>query len=80
MLAHKAEDEGVMVAEIIAGQKPHIDYDAIPWIIYTVARDRLGRQDRAAGEGRGDRGARPGQFPFSINGRALGHRTSPTAS
>jgi dihydrolipoamide dehydrogenase len=35
MLAHKAEDEGVMVAELIAGQKPHIDYDAIPWIIYT---------------------------------------------
>jgi len=35
MLAHKAEDEGVMVAELIAGQKPHIDYDCIPWIIYT---------------------------------------------
>src|SRR5215467_15385871 len=35
MLAHKAEDEGVMVAEIIAGQKPHIDYNCIPWIIYT---------------------------------------------
>ncbi|MFZ9894672.1 MAG: dihydrolipoyl dehydrogenase, partial [Burkholderiaceae bacterium] len=35
MLAHKGEDEGVMVAEIIAGQKPHIDYDCIPWVIYT---------------------------------------------
>src|SRR5205814_1965903 len=35
MLAHKAEDEGAMAAELIAGQKPHIDYDAIPWIIYT---------------------------------------------
>ena len=35
MLAHKAEDEGVMAAELIAGQKPHIDYDCIPWIIYT---------------------------------------------
>ena len=35
MLAHKAEDEGVMVAELIAGQKPHLDYDCIPWIIYT---------------------------------------------
>ncbi|MCE2688148.1 MAG: dihydrolipoyl dehydrogenase [Rickettsiales bacterium] len=35
MLAHKAEDEGVAVAEIIAGQKPHINYDAIPNVIYT---------------------------------------------
>ena len=35
MLAHKAEDEGVMVAEMIAGQKPHLDYNCIPWIIYT---------------------------------------------
>ena len=35
MLAHKAEEEGVMVAEIIAGQKPHIDYNLIPNVIYT---------------------------------------------
>jgi dihydrolipoamide dehydrogenase len=35
MLAHKAEDEGVMVAEIIAGQKPHINYNCIPNVIYT---------------------------------------------
>ena len=35
MLAHKAEDEGVMVAEVIDGQKPHIDYNCIPWVIYT---------------------------------------------
>jgi dihydrolipoamide dehydrogenase len=35
MLAHKAEDEGVAVAEIIAGQKPHINYDIIPNVIYT---------------------------------------------
>ena len=35
MLAHKAEEEGVVVAEIIAGQKPHVDYDTIPWVIYT---------------------------------------------
>ena len=35
MLAHKGEEEGVMVAEIIAGQKSQIDYDAIPWVIYT---------------------------------------------
>src|SRR5690606_14739384 len=35
MLAHKGEDEGVMVAELIAGQAPHIDYNTIPWVIYT---------------------------------------------
>ena len=35
MLAHKAEEEGVMVAEFIAGQKPHIDYNLIPNVIYT---------------------------------------------
>ena len=35
MLAHKAEEEGVMVAEILAGQKPHIDYNLIPNVIYT---------------------------------------------
>ena len=35
MLAHKAEDEGVMVAELIAGQKPHLDYNSMPWVIYT---------------------------------------------
>ncbi len=38
MLAHKGEDEGVMVAELIAGQKPHIDYNTIPWVIYTRPR------------------------------------------
>ena len=35
MLAHKAEDEGVAVAEIIAGQAGHVNYDAIPSVIYT---------------------------------------------
>ena len=35
MLAHKAEEEGVMVAEIISGQKPHINYNLIPNVIYT---------------------------------------------
>jgi dihydrolipoamide dehydrogenase len=71
MLAHKAEDEGVMVAELIAGQKPHIDYDCIPWIIYTSPEvawvgmtEQKARADGIA--------VRTGQFPFSINGRALG--------
>src|SRR5690349_11506559 len=71
MLAHKAEDEGVMVAELIAGQKPHIDYDAIPSIIYTSPEiawvGKTEQQCKAEGVA-----VRTGQFPFSINGRALG--------
>jgi len=71
MLAHKAEDEGVMVAEIIAGQKPHIDYDTIPWIIYTSPEIAwVGKtEQQAKAEGRA---VKTGQFPFAINGRALG--------
>jgi dihydrolipoamide dehydrogenase len=71
MLAHKAEDEGVMVAELIAGQKPHLDYNCIPWIIYTSPEiawvGASEQQLKAAG-----RSVKTGQFPFSINGRALG--------
>ncbi len=40
MLAHKAEDEGVALAEILAGQKPHINYDCIPGVVYTWRRSR----------------------------------------
>jgi dihydrolipoyl dehydrogenase len=71
MLAHKAEDEGVMVAEIIAGQKPHLDYGAIPWIIYTSPEIAwVGKSEQQAkAEGLT---VKTGQFPFSINGRALG--------
>ena len=71
MLARKAEDEGVMVAELISGQKPHVDYDCIPWIIYTspeVAWVGMTEQ-KAKAEGIA---VRTGQFPFAINGRALG--------
>jgi dihydrolipoamide dehydrogenase len=71
MLAHKAEDEGVLAAELIAGQKPHIDYDCIPWIIYTSPEiawvGKSEQQAKAAGIE-----VKSGQFPFSINGRALG--------
>ena len=71
MLAHKSEDEGVMVAELIAGQKPHIDYNCVPWIIYTSPEiawvGRTEQQLKAEG-----RAVKTGQFPFSINGRALG--------
>ncbi len=71
MLAHKGEEEGVMVAELIAGQKPHINYDAIPWVIYTSPEiawvGRTEQQLKAEGVP-----YRLGQFPFSVNGRALG--------
>ena len=71
MLAHKAEDEAVMVAELIAGQKPHIDYATIPWIIYTSPEIAwVGKSEQQAkAEGIA---VKTGQFPFSINGRALG--------
>jgi len=71
MLAHKAEDEGVMVAERIAGQDPHIDYGMIPWVIYTAPEIAwVGRtEEQLKKDGRA---YKAGQFPFSANGRALG--------
>jgi dihydrolipoamide dehydrogenase len=71
MLAHKGEDEGVMVAELIAGQKAHVDYNCIPWVIYTSPEiawvGKTERQLKAEG-----REYKAGQFPFAVNGRALG--------
>jgi len=75
MLAHKGEDEGVLVAERIAGQQPHIDYNCIPWVIYTSPEiawvGQNEQQLKAAG-----REYRSGQFPFMANGRALGMNSS----
>jgi dihydrolipoamide dehydrogenase len=71
MLAHKAEDEGVLVAEIIDGQKPHIDYNCIPWVIYTEPEIAWVGQTEQQLKAEG-REIKTGQFPFSINGRALG--------
>ena len=71
MLAHKGEDEGVMVAELIAGQKPHIDYNTIPWVIYTAPEIAwVGKTEQQLREE--GRDYRTGQFPFAVNGRALG--------
>ncbi|MBI3375675.1 MAG: dihydrolipoyl dehydrogenase [Betaproteobacteria bacterium] len=71
MLAHKGEDEGVMVAEIIAGQHGHVNYDAIPWVMYTAPEiawvGKTERELKAAGVN-----YRAGRFPFAYNGRALG--------
>ena len=69
MLAHKAEDEGVAVAEILAGQKPHVNYDAIPGVVYTwpeiAAVGATEEELRQAGTE-----YRVGKFPFTANGRA----------
>jgi dihydrolipoamide dehydrogenase len=75
MLAHKAEDEGVAVAEWLAGQKPHIDFNTIPWIIYTSPEvawvGKTEQQCKAEGIA-----VKTGQFPFMANGRALGQGES----
>jgi dihydrolipoamide dehydrogenase len=69
MLAHKAEEEGVAVAERIAGQKPHVDFNTVPWVIYTSPEiawvGQTEQQLKAAG-----RDYRAGTFPFMANGRA----------
>ena len=69
MLAHKAEEEGVAVAERIAGQKPHVDFNTVPWVIYTSPEiawvGQTEQQLKAA-----SRNYRAGTFPFMANGRA----------
>lgn len=49
MLAHKAEDEGVALAEQLAGQKPHINYNAIPSVVYTWPEPPSARRRSSAG-------------------------------
>ncbi|MDB4306993.1 dihydrolipoyl dehydrogenase [Flavobacteriaceae bacterium] len=69
MLAHKAEEEGVLVAEFLAGQKPHIDYNLIPNVIYTwpevAAVGKTEEQLKASGIA-----YKTGQFPMRALGRA----------
>ncbi len=69
MLAHKAEDEGVVCAEIMAGETGHIDYDSIPGIVYThpevAAVGKTEEQLKEAGIA-----YKSGKFPFSANSRA----------
>ena len=69
MLAHKAEEEGVFVAETIAGQKPHIDYNLIPGVVYTwpevAAVGQTEEQLKAAGIA-----YKSGQFPMRALGRS----------
>jgi len=69
MLAHKAEEEGVMVAEFIAGQRPHIDYNLIPGVVYTwpevAGVGKTEEQLKAEGIA-----YKAGSFPFKALGRA----------
>ena len=69
MLAHKAEEEGVAVAERIAGQHGHVDFNLVPWVIYTSPEiawvGQTEQQLKAAG-----RAYKSGTFPFMANGRA----------
>ena len=73
MLAHKAEDEGVAVAEILAGQAGHVNYDVIPGVVYTMPEAAsVGKtEDELKASGIAHK---IGRFPFTANGRARAMR------
>jgi dihydrolipoamide dehydrogenase len=69
MLAHKAEDEGIAVAEILAGHAGHVNYDVIPNVVYTFPEiATVGKSEEDLKEA--GIAYRVGKFPFSANGRA----------
>ena len=73
MLAHKAEDEGMALAEILAGQAGHVNYDVIPGVVYTspevASVGKTEEELKAAGVAYA-----VGKFPFTANGRARAMR------
>jgi len=70
MLAHKASEEGMAVAELIAGKPAHIDFDTVPWVVYTDPEIAwVGKTEHELKEAGFD--YRSGSFPFAANGRAL---------
>src|SRR3954469_2747428 len=69
MLAHKAEEEGVAVAERIAGQHGHVNFNTVPWVIYTNPEIAWVGQTEQQLKAEG-RAYKAGQFPFLANGRA----------
>jgi dihydrolipoamide dehydrogenase len=75
MLAHKAEDEGVAVAEILAGQAGHVNYDVIPGVVYTTPEvSSVGKTEeelKQAGVA-----YTSGKFPFTANGRSKVNQTT----
>ena len=69
MLAHKAEEEGIAVAEILAGQAGHVNYDVIPGVIYTSPEvATVGKTEEELKDG--NRSYKVGKFPFLANSRA----------
>jgi dihydrolipoamide dehydrogenase len=75
MLAHKAEEEGVAIAELLAGQAGHVNYNVIPGVVYTYPEvASIGQTEeelKAAGVA-----YKVGKFPFAANGRARANRTT----
>jgi dihydrolipoamide dehydrogenase len=75
MLAHKAEEEGVAVAEILGGQAGHVNYEAIPSVIYTAPEvASVGKTEEELKDA--GVGYTVGKFPFTANGRAKVNRTT----
>jgi dihydrolipoamide dehydrogenase len=70
MLAHKASEEGIAVAELIAGKPAHIHFDTVPWVVYTDPEIAwVGKTEQELKDAGVD--YRSGSFPFAANGRAL---------
>jgi dihydrolipoamide dehydrogenase len=75
MLAHKAEDEGIALAEILAGQAGHVNYDVIPSVVYTAPEvASVGKTEEELKEA--GIAYKAGKFPFTANGRAKVNRTT----
>ncbi len=75
MLAHKAEEEGVALAELLAGQAGHVNYDVIPSVVYTAPEvASVGKTEEELKEAGVD--YKVGKFPFTANGRAKLNRTT----
>src|SRR5262247_2743631 len=75
MLAHKAEDEGIAVAEILAGQAGHVNYDVIPNVVYTYPEiASVGKSEEELKEA--GVAYKTGKFPFTANGRAKVNMTT----
>ncbi|NUJ79625.1 dihydrolipoyl dehydrogenase [Methylocystis sp. FS] len=75
MLAHKAEDEGIAVAEILAGQAGHVNYGVIPSVVYTMPEVAAVGMTEEEAKSRGIEVA-IGKFPFTANGRARAMRAT----
>ena len=75
MLAHKAEEEGIAVAETLAGKSGHVNYDAIPGVIYTFPEVAVvGKTEEELKEAKID--YKKGEFPFMANSRARANNDS----